>query len=82
MVTEIEVLARQLVGALPVGTEVDVVGALTTPLPVAVIGRLLGVPVGVCLCGEDPPMAEDVLVRWNGYPRSTRIADRRARRRH
>lgn len=41
---EIEVLARQLVGALPAGTEVDVVGALTTPLPVAVIGRLLGVP--------------------------------------
>ena len=40
----IESLARQLVAQMPAGTDVDVVAALTSPLPVSVIARMLGVP--------------------------------------
>jgi cytochrome P450 len=36
-------LARQLVAAIPAGEDVDIVAALTTPLPVAVIAGLMGV---------------------------------------
>ena len=41
---EIEALAAQLVAALPSGSEVDAVAALTMPLPVTVIARMMGIP--------------------------------------
>jgi cytochrome P450 len=40
----IEQLANGLADAIPRGVEVDVVAALTTPLPVAVIAGMMGVP--------------------------------------
>jgi cytochrome P450 len=40
----IENLARDLAGAIPKNREVDIVGAMTTPLPVAVIAGMMGVP--------------------------------------
>ena len=41
----IDEMARDLVAAIPAGGEVDIVDALTTPLPVAVIAGMMGVPV-------------------------------------
>jgi len=41
---EIEALAAGLVAAVPQGEEVDIVPALTVPLPVTVIARMLGIP--------------------------------------
>ena len=40
----IDALARDLVAAIPAGEEVDIASALTTPLPVAVIAGMMGVP--------------------------------------
>src|SRR5215469_1495661 len=40
----IEQMARDLVAAIPTGVEVDIVEALTTPLPVAVISGMMAVP--------------------------------------
>jgi cytochrome P450 len=40
----VEDLARDLAAAIPVGEEIDVVAAITSPLPVAVIARMMGVP--------------------------------------
>ncbi len=40
----IERLADELTAAIPAGEEVDIVEALTTPLPVAVIAGMMGVP--------------------------------------
>ena len=40
----IEQLASELADAIPRGVEVDIVAALTTPLPVAVIAGMMGVP--------------------------------------
>jgi cytochrome P450 len=40
----IETLAQQLANAIPAGVEIDIVAALTTPLPVAVIAGMMGVP--------------------------------------
>lgn len=40
----IEQLANDLADAIPTGVEVDIVAALTTPLPVAVIAGMMGVP--------------------------------------
>jgi len=40
----VEELARELVARIPGDQEVDIVAALTTPLPVAVIAGMLGVP--------------------------------------
>jgi cytochrome P450 len=40
----IEALAAQLAAAIPVGEEIDVVDAITAPLPVAVIAGMMGVP--------------------------------------
>jgi cytochrome P450 len=40
----IEQLAGELAGAIPRGAPVDIVAALTTPLPVAVIAGMMGVP--------------------------------------
>ena len=40
----IEQLAHELAGAIPAGVEVDIVEALTTPLPVQVIAGMMGVP--------------------------------------
>jgi cytochrome P450 len=37
-------LARDLAAAIPRGEEIDVVAAITSPLPVAVIARMMGVP--------------------------------------
>jgi cytochrome P450 len=37
-------IADELVAALPMGGDVDIVGALTTPLPVTVIARMMGIP--------------------------------------
>ncbi|HWF78911.1 MAG TPA: cytochrome P450, partial [Caulobacteraceae bacterium] len=37
-------LANELAGAIPAGAEVDIVSALTTPLPVAVIAGMMGAP--------------------------------------
>jgi cytochrome P450 len=41
---DIERLARELTAALPAGEEIDIVEQLTTPLPVAVIAGMMGVP--------------------------------------
>jgi cytochrome P450 len=41
---EVERLARDLAAAIPEGAEVDIVEAMTTPLPVAVIAGMMGVP--------------------------------------
>jgi len=41
---DIERIANDLVGALPQRGEVDIVDALTTPLPVTVISRMMGIP--------------------------------------
>jgi len=41
---EITALANDLVAAIDPGREVDVVAALTTPLPVTVIARMMGIP--------------------------------------
>jgi cytochrome P450 len=40
----IERMAHDLVAAIPAGQEIDVVRALTTPLPIAVISGMMGVP--------------------------------------
>lgn len=40
----IEALAQDLTAAISVGQEVDIVAALTSPLPVAVIAGMMGVP--------------------------------------
>src|SRR5215471_5880756 len=40
----VEELARDLAAAIPRGEEIDVVAAITSPLPVAVIARMMGVP--------------------------------------
>jgi cytochrome P450 len=40
----VEDLARELAVAIPKGEEIDVVAAITSPLPVAVIARMMGVP--------------------------------------
>jgi cytochrome P450 len=40
----IERLAAELAAAIPAGREVDIVEAMTTPLPVAVIAGMMGVP--------------------------------------
>jgi cytochrome P450 len=40
----IEQMAKDLAAAIPTGEEVDVVEAITTPLPVAVIAGMMGVP--------------------------------------
>jgi cytochrome P450 len=40
----VETLARELVEAIPAGDEVDIVERLTSPLPVAVIAGMMGVP--------------------------------------
>ena len=37
-------LARDLVAAIPAGEQIDIVAALTTPLPVTVIAGMMGVP--------------------------------------
>ena len=42
---EVDLLARDLVDAIPAGEPVDIVRALTQPLPVAVIARMMGIPV-------------------------------------
>ena len=39
-------MARDLVAAIPAGEDVDIVAALTTPLPVSVIAGMMGVPPG------------------------------------
>jgi cytochrome P450 len=41
---EVEDIARALTSAIEPGSEVDIVAALTTPLPVTVIARMLGIP--------------------------------------
>ena len=41
---QIETIARDLAAAISVGEATDVVGAITSPLPVIVIARMLGVP--------------------------------------
>jgi cytochrome P450 len=41
---EITVLANDLVAAIEPGREVDIVAALTMPLPVTVIARMMGIP--------------------------------------
>jgi cytochrome P450 len=41
---DIERLAVDLAAAIPKGQEIDVVARMTTPLPVAVIARMMGVP--------------------------------------
>jgi cytochrome P450 len=41
---EISALADGLVSQIPAGREVDIVAALTMPLPVTVIARMLGIP--------------------------------------
>jgi len=40
----IEDLGRELAAAIPKGAEIDVVERMTTPLPVAVIAKMMGVP--------------------------------------
>ena len=40
----IEQMAEDLAAAIPVGREVDIVAAMTAPLPVAVIAGMMGVP--------------------------------------
>ena len=40
----IEQLASELADAIPRGEQVDIVAAMTTPLPVTVIARMMGVP--------------------------------------
>ena len=45
MEDEVETLARNLVDAIPSGASVDIVRALTQPLPVAVIARMMGIPI-------------------------------------
>jgi cytochrome P450 len=40
----VDELARDLSAAIPRGEEIDVVAAITSPLPVAVIARMMGVP--------------------------------------
>ena len=40
----VEQLATEMVGNLPAGEPVDIVQALTIPLPVAVISRMMGIP--------------------------------------
>jgi len=40
----IEALAAELAAAIPAGAEIDVVAAITAPLPVAVIAGMMGVP--------------------------------------
>ena len=40
----IELMAHELVAAIPAGEDVDIVAALTTPLPVSVIAGMMGVP--------------------------------------
>lgn len=41
---EVEALARDLAAEIPKGEEIDIVAAFTTPLPVTVIARMLGIP--------------------------------------
>ena len=40
----VDALAQELTARIPAGQDVDVVAALTSPVPVAVIARMLGVP--------------------------------------
>jgi len=40
----VEALARKLAAQIPAGEEIDVVDAITAPLPVAVIAGMLGIP--------------------------------------
>jgi cytochrome P450 len=42
---EVDALARSFVDAIPADGPVDIVRALTQPLPVAVIARMMGIPV-------------------------------------
>ncbi|MGZ3147679.1 cytochrome P450 [Lentzea chajnantorensis] len=42
----VEQVTAELVGALPVGEEVDVVAAVAVPVPLHIIGEVLGVPEG------------------------------------
>lgn len=44
MAPYIQRLAAELAAAIPAGEEVDIVEKMTTPLPVAVISRMMGVP--------------------------------------
>lgn len=41
---DIERLAHELAGTIPIGREIDIVEAITAPLPVAVIAGMMGVP--------------------------------------
>ena len=45
MSDQVDEIARQLVAKIPAGQPVDIVSALTTPLPVAVISEMMGIPV-------------------------------------
>ncbi len=42
---DVSVIASDLVDAIPEGRSIDIVQALTTPLPVAVIAQMMGIPV-------------------------------------
>ena len=44
MAPDIQRLAADLAAAIPAGEEIDIVERMTTPLPVAVIARMMGVP--------------------------------------
>ncbi len=55
---EVERLSRELAAALPTGEPVDVASGFTTPLPVAVISDLMGIPVER---GEDFKRWSDAL---------------------
>lgn len=52
----VEKTARELVGALPDGEQVDIVAAVLRPLPVFAIARILGLP----------DSRQDDMVRWSG----------------
>jgi len=41
----VEALAHELAAAIPAGEDIDVVSAITSPLPVRVIAQMMGVPV-------------------------------------
>ena len=45
MSDQVDEIARQLVAKIAAGQPVDIVSALTTPLPVAVISEMMGIPV-------------------------------------
>jgi cytochrome P450 family 109 len=56
---DIERLAAELAAAIPTGQEIDIVEAITTPLPVAVIAGMMGVPSGrwISSAGRTPSWA-------------------------